>query len=440
MKDNKKYPRVLLVSDATWSDDNNIGNTFSNLFGNWDSDSLALIYARADLPKNSVCKNYFQIAENRLIKNLFNKTVKPGLVVANKTDEIENLDIQEDEKVGRKIYSFFKRFRLNIFITARNILWKAGNWKTKELDDFIDDFNPDVIFILACEEPYMNSLQRYIIDRSNRKVAIYFVDDIYSAKQFSLSPFFWFNKFLSRKSIRKTVSSCEKVYTIIDKQKEEYDKSFKIQTEIINKGGNFKGSVPPPSDVTIPMKLIFTGNIFAGRWETLARIGEALDNINKKEDKAYIYIYTQNELEGKVKKSFEQARSIKFMGSIPSEQVKEVQDQGDILVHVESFNIRDKLSTRLSFSTKLVDYFERGRCILAIGWSEAASIDYLSSNEAAVVVDDLKNLEIVLKKLISDKDKIVEYGQKGWNCGKDNHQIENIREKIYDDLLKLTRG
>lgn len=435
----KDYPKVLLVSDATWSDDNNIGNTFSNLFGNWDSEKLALIYARADIPKNSVCKKYFQIAENRLIKSIINKEVNPGVVIAENINAINNLDIESDEASGQNMYSFFKKYRLNIFVTARNILWKIGNWKTSELDNFIDSFNPDVIFVLACEEPYMNELQRYIIKMANKKAIIYFVDDIYSPKHFSLSPFFWFNKMLSRTSIRKTVLECNQIYTIVDKQKKEYDDSFKRQSVIINKGGNFKNLEPTEPEILDPIKLIFTGNIFAGRWETLYEIGKALDSVNSESGRGELYVYTQNKLEGNAKKSFDECKSIKFMGSIPSEQVKEVQDNGDILVHVESFNLKEKLTTRLSFSTKLVDYFERRRCILAIGWSEAASIEYLSKNQAAVVVDDLKDLKQILKELLSDKEKILEFGQRGWNCGKNNHQIEDIRAKIYNDLKNLSK-
>ena len=442
MNNKLNYPRVLLVSDATWSDDNNIGNTFSNLFGNWDSDSLALIYARADLPKNNKCTRYFQIAENRMIRNIFDKNVKSGVIIKDRlynSNSDERDDIEEDEKTGKNMYKFFKRFRWNIFLTARNILWKAGNWKSDELNDFIDEFNPDMVFVLGCREPYMNNLQKHILERANTKAAIYFVDDIYSAKQFSLSPFFWLNQLLSRKSIRKTVSMCDKIYTIIDKQKEEYDKFFERKTEIINKGGNFNGEIPDSSSATLPMKMIFTGNISSGRWKTLSEIGKALDYINIQKDKAYLYIYTQNQLEPKIERSFKDSRSIKFMGGIPSEQVKQVQDEGDILVHVESFKLKDKLTTRLSFSTKLVDYFERGRCILAIGWKEAASIDYLSRNQAAVVVDDLKELKETLDGLISNRERVIEFGEKGWSCGRDNHQIEDIRQKIYCDIIKLSR-
>ena len=415
----------MLVSDATWADDNNIGNTFSNLFSSWDKEKLAMIYARPDLPNNSLCDNYFQISENRLMKRLFDKDVKTGIVI----DSVESekpKELIEDEARGKKLYSFFKRYRFNIFLIARNTLWRLGHWKTRELDEFIEEFSPDVVLMLACRDSYMNRLQQYIVKKSGVNAALYFVDDIYSMQNFSLSPLFWLQTISSRSSIRKTVDACEKIYTIVPKQKREYDESLRVETDIINKGGDFSRDTPPTPVLNEPLKLIFTGNIFAGRWETLSKIGEALDNINSERQEALLYVYSQNELTPKMKKAFDDAKSLVFMGGIPADRVKEVQEDGDILVHVESFNLRDKLDTRLSFSTKLVDYFERRRCILAIGWKEAASIEYLVENDAAVVVDDVEKIEETLRSLFKDKNSILDYGLRGWKCGEEKHKIKDI--------------
>ena len=122
MNSNKKYPKVLLISDATWSDNNNIGNTFSNLFSDWPKNKIAMIYARPDLPNSKICDNYFQISETRLIKNIINKTIKPGEKVISakneNSDEI-TLNFKKDEQSGKKIYSFFTKHRYNIFLILR---------------------------------------------------------------------------------------------------------------------------------------------------------------------------------------------------------------------------------------------------------------------------------------------------------------------------------
>lgn len=436
------YPKILIVSDATWADDNNIGNTFSNLFLGWPKDKIAMIYARPNLPDTIVCNKFFQISETRLIRNLFNKNIKTGMTlnVSNANTSIKhNEKIQKDEQAGKKLYNFFLRYRWNIFLSAREVLWGISNWKTADLNKFIDDFNPEIILALADSSVYMSNIQQYVINRTNAKSIIYFVDDVYSNKRFNLSPIFWLNRQITRKGIRKTVSMCDLVYTIIDKQKKEYDSFFNVNSMILNKGGDFSDNPKRDNDEGEPIKLIYTGNITSGRWQTLVKIGEALDKINKNCTKATLLIYTKNKLYGKIDKAFQEIKSIDFKGSIDANQVKVVQERGDILVHVESMKLKEKLETRLSFSTKLVDYFERGKCILAVGWSEAASISYLKENTAAIVIDNIEDIELVLNEVLNNQARITEYAIQSWELGRRNHQIEIIRDNFYNTLKILVK-
>ena len=434
-----EHPRVLILSDATWADENNIGNTFSNLFEGWPKDKIAMIYARPDLPNTVVCDNFFQISENRLIKRFLNFNIKTGKKINN--SELNNLEAKQtfrnEENSGKKIYSFFLKYRWNVFLIAREFLWKIGNWKTKELDDFIEEFSPEIVLSLACPGIYMNRLQQYIIVRSKAKPILYFVDDVYSLKQFSLAPLFWLNKLMQRRSINKTIELSSSVYTIVPKQKYEYDNSFNKNTKLLTKGGNFETNPNREIDMAKPFKLVYTGNIYAGRWDTLESIGRALDEINQPGLKGVLYVYTKNELTTRMKKSLSEIKSIRFMGGIPASKISEVQRDSDILIHVESLRLKEKLMTRLSFSTKLVDYFAQRKCILAVGWSEAASIEYLRKNDIAVVVDDVNKINIRLKELLDQPETIQRYGLKSWTFGKENHDIHTIKELLRQDMVDL---
>ena len=101
--------------------------------------------------------------------------------------------------------------------------------------------------------------------------------------------------------------------------------------------------------------------------------------------------------------------------------------------------LKEKLETRLSFSTKLVDYFERGKCILAVGWSEAASISYLKENTAAIVIDNIEDIELVLNEVLNNQARITEYAIQSWELGRRNHQIEIIRDNFYNTLKILVK-
>ena len=41
--------------------------------------------------------------------------------------------------------------------------------------------------------------------------------------------------------------------------------------------------------------------------------------------------------------------------------------------------------------------------------------------------------------LLNNKEMILVYGNKGFECGKKNHQIDDIRMGLYDDLCKVVK-
>jgi hypothetical protein len=58
-----KKLKVLLVTSMPWREDNNIGNSYSNIFGDLDNVEFAHIYCRSGMPQNKIVHKYFQITE-----------------------------------------------------------------------------------------------------------------------------------------------------------------------------------------------------------------------------------------------------------------------------------------------------------------------------------------------------------------------------------------
>lgn len=71
--------------------------------------------------------------------------------------------------------------------------------------------------------------------------------------------------------------------------------------------------------------------------------------------------------------------------------------------------------------------------ILAICWNKHAGFQYLKEHDAAICIDDVNKIEPQLQRLAQHPELIREYGQKAWNCGKQNHQ----RELIQDELMNV---
>ena len=70
--ENKEFPNIVSVSLSAWRADSTI-HTQTDLFKFWDADKVAQIYTKSDLPNTDVCKKFFQISENAVIKSVFNR-------------------------------------------------------------------------------------------------------------------------------------------------------------------------------------------------------------------------------------------------------------------------------------------------------------------------------------------------------------------------------
>ena len=148
------------------------------------------------------------------------------------------------------------------------------------------------------------------------------------------------------------------------------------------------------------------------------------------------YIYTLSPVSNKMKRALDVPGVSYLVGAVPSGRVSEIMDEADVLLHVESTD-KIKLETcRLSFSTKIVDYFYKGKCILAVG-GQNASMKYLKDNDAALVIDDLSKLSEAMNSIAEKPELIYEYGEKAWDCGRRNHDIDVIQNMIYQDFLNV---
>ncbi len=425
--------RVLIITSMPWRDDNNIGNSYSNIFaGVKDKIEFAHIYCRSGMPQNSICHRYFQIDESKLFLNIKNR--KNILGKAFYLENPQNTDIEEFSPT----YNRMRIMRWEIFFLARNILWSLADWKNKQLDNFVEEFEPDVMFGTLTYMPNINQMMIYISRKYNLPLFIYSWDDVYSLKQFSLSPIYWIRRFSQRKWIRKSVKQADKLYAITELMQKEYSKYFEKPFELLYKGYSYQKEVFIPKKIHDPIKFVFMGNLGAGRWKTLAKMAKELDRINRNKRKVLLNIYTLSPLSKKMKDKLCIGNTSRIMPVVPNDMVMKVLQGADILVHIEPLSLKNRLFYRLSFSTKLVDYFKAGKCIIGFG-KNTASLKYIEDNQCGIVINHPSELKKKLVTLIDNSKIITEYSKRAWLCGFKNHQIEPIQEKLISDFLSVMR-
>ena len=164
-----------------------------------------------------------------------------------------------------------------------------------------------------------------------------------------------------------------------------------------------------------------------------------MGNINKDEIKVTFDIYTPTVLDAESTKMLNSNGCIKH-APVPKEQVAQIQKNADIVVFVESLEKEHRYDARLSFSTKLTDYFASGKCIFAIGDEIIAPIQYLKEYDCAIVSTDYSQVEEQLRKLIDNPAMIREYGRKAFETGYMNHEESKVKKTFVDILCRAANS
>lgn len=423
--------RVLLVSKSPLKREVASGNTFLNLFEDIDSVELAAVCTKKDTPDVLITKCYC-MTERMLLDNMLRKS--PIGTVLDTKGRGNTINSGLVETVAQKTA---EKVRWTVFFWLQDMLWRLANWKTSELTGFIEEFKPDIIFTVFTNYSYLNQIIMHTHSLSTAKLVLYAWDNTYSLKQFMLSPWRWIKHFIDREYMRRLASKADLFYVISDIQKKDYEKYFNMKCKVLTKGTDF--SEPPAfkGQYNTPLQLVFTGNIALNRWKSLKLIADALETINKEGIKAQLRIYSSTPLTRKMIKALNRGESSFFMGSVSASEVPALQENADILVHVEAMDLKNKLIVRQSFSTKIVDYLKAARPILAVGPKDVASIDHLIRNDCAIVASNRKELEDKLSAVLSNESELNRIAQNAYECGKRHHNKQDIQTMLMNDLREV---
>ena len=122
---------------------------------------------------------------------------------------------------------------------------------------------------------------------------------------------------------------------------------------------------------------------------------------------------------------------------VSSEKLRKIYYKADIALSVESFDLAYKLSTRVSFSTKIIDCLESTCAVMMIGWKENTGYEYLFDKNAANCIGNAKLIEEKLKEILSDLSILEEYRRNAYRCLLKYHRRKEVQECLYKDLIEV---
>ena len=425
-----KQPKILVMTVSAWND--KVGsNTWTTLLQGYESENIANLCIRDEIPNSRVCSEYFSISENKVLKSIFKRGIKTG----RKVESVENqAEISSDLEEHNERYRKMRKKRRYSMLMARELIWKFGNWHTVELDEFLDSFKPDIILHSMEGYIHLNRIIEYSINRTGAKAVGYIWDDNFTYKQSSKIGYKIY-RYFQRKSLKRLAKLTQAFFAISDMTKNEADDYFGIDCQVLTKPLN---QVPfvDYKKLEKPIKILYTGNLLIGRDQSLVRLVNALKKVNKNQQNFTVDVYTKTVLDEKIKNAVD-CDFCHIHEPVPQSEVLELQKQADVLLFLEDIDGPDAHTARLSFSTKITDYLSSGKCIFAIGCLDTAPMQYFIDNDAAVVASNDKEIEEGLLKISSDTDLLIDYAQRARELGIKNHS-KDVVLKVFDDTIRKT--
>ena len=423
--------KVLIISKEAWRDEQNGGNVLSNLFSQLPKAEFAQIFCNEQEPSNAICRNYYQMSDRMMVNNILHRTHVGRKLVYAKAPTNTDAKIESFKVTGGKFGGNLKR-------VARELVWAIGRWDEQEIITYAREFNPDIIFAPCYGNHYMQRLTVLVHNSLGVPVVSYISDDFYTNKQFRFSPLFWLNHMLIRCRTRKTFRHYSLVYTMTDEQKEQCERDFGANMKILRKNGRFDEQYIK-NHVNSPIRFLYAGGIYLNRWKTLGALAEAMRHINANGVKMVLDIYTNNPLDKKMQQAINDRRTARVHKAIPMAELMDVYHQSDVALHAEAFDISNSHVVRMSFSTKIVDCMDSGCAVMVICDEKQAGGAYLRRNKCAICINDVKQIEAVLKDILARPEQLIDMQHKAFEVGRKYHLQENITRDLINDFETLCK-
>lgn len=421
----KLYPKVLVVSHNVFSTTNNMGKTMATFFKGWDKENIAQLYFHTEIPNSDICVKYFRITDFDMVEAIL-KFRKPGKSFDGNNSELNATGVMKG------IYQLGKKKKPYLYL-MRDLLWSTNSWKTKKLTNWVETFNPDVVFYAAGDYSFSMKIALQICISKNIPMIVFFGDDYYFLNTQKKSIINRFYRKIYKKNFLDMFSYLKCYITASDKMQRKYNEEFGkpgyaiMTSTVVNDLKKGSGQI----------KISYIGNLELGRWKQLLDIGRCLKSIG------YVLNIYSAERNQKIISQLNMGNGINFLGPISADKVQKEINSSTLLIHVESMDASNREKTKYSMSTKIAESLGSGVCLFAYGPNDVSSMEYLIENNAACVVSNKNDLEEKLLEILSDKELREEYINNALNLAIKRHNFTtNTRmfQKIVTELFVTKEG
>lgn len=415
--------KVLVVSHNVFSETNNMGKTMKDFLSFFDPDDLAQLYVQAEVPTVKICKRYFRITDKDVLSSVLSR--KAHYHIYKEQDiALKQRNNRVDVGIEAKAHQFGRK-RTPLIYILRNTMWSIGVWKSKSLENWIEDFKPEVIFFASGDYVFSYKIVHWIAQKYKIPVIIWCCDDHYIGKKNTLSPLYWWNRKFLLKWAHKVSNCAGHMITICDKMKDDYGKLFHLPISILRISSSKNEYKLKSSE---RKGIVYAGNLGVNRFQPLLELGKQLKQAHiAGYELIDVYSGERNE---EVLAQLTEDNGIRFHGAVPAEQIPIILGSAKYLLHVEAFDEKSIRRTSYSLSTKIGESLQSGACVIAYGPAEIASMEYLRLNQVAKFIEKPAEIIDIIEELDQDKVQYDSYVEKAINLACKLHSKQRNDEKL----------
>lgn len=419
------YPKVLVISNNSFSLTNSNGRTLGGFFIGWPKDRLAQFCLSTDDPNYEVCDNYYCLTDRSMLDACihFRKPRRQILKYGSIMDKTDNT---------RKI----KKTAFHIFI--RNLVWMSRKWNNAEFNKWIQDFNPDVVLLQNSDSAFMLDIALKVSEKRRIPLMLfntegfYFFRHNYFFKGMCDFIFFPLYQALYKRKFRCLMNSVKFSIHGNDLLKRDYDKEFGGHSIVLYSSSTLSFNDTPFNQEHPSFS--YLGNLTFSRPKALIEVGNVLQSINKQ---YYLDVYGKASLE--VQKKFECSAGIKYHGFVTYQDVVRIIDSSDVLFHVEGQDEWWNESLRYGFSTKIADSLASGKNFVLYSSPDIACAHYIIETESGWFASNRNELEEILRKIIFNPVERDKKLKKARYISINNHFSERNRDIFHNCILQVAR-
>ena len=428
--------KVLLFSYSGFSDENANGITMKNLLSAFVPEEKAEFYCDVQPPDYTAAHHYFRVTDTQMLKAFFGKKTRRVFEFDSNASGGQNAP-QAAKSAGspKRIPVWLKKYKYNFALKwLREHLWRLSPWGHRRLKEWIREFAPDAIVYMVGESIFMDKLVLRTCNDLNVPLVLYNGEAyriIDLNKRHGLERAYYRRV---EKLYETLHDRAELVIYNCEMLKNDYEAMYTAKSKAII-AYNSAACSHTPSRPGESVTITYFGNLGVGRSDTLLQVARILGRIDP-ELRLDIYGNAMPE----AAQRFHETDNIRYHGFVNAEQLHEIVERSDILLHVESFDDQIIPKLKYAFSTKIAQCLCAGRCFVSFAPTGTASSQYLRSAEGALLVSEETELEALLRKLVENPTLRQEYAQKAAATGLKNHRMETTAQRVRQEIEGLRHG